>query len=164
MLQLFPTATLVAATLTTGMVAGLFYAFSCAVMPGLRRSDDHTFVTAMRSINIAILNGWFALGFVGALLLTSVAVVLQVIGERGTALPWMVVALALYVVTLVVTGRVSVPLNDRLALTPEAGPEADADLAAARASFERAWNRWNVVRTLTNLAAFTCLTVALLVS
>jgi hypothetical protein len=31
-----------AAVLVTGLVAGLFYAFSCAVMPGLARTGDRT--------------------------------------------------------------------------------------------------------------------------
>jgi hypothetical protein len=35
-------------------------------MPGLRRTDDRTFVDAMQSINVAIINGWFALSFAGA--------------------------------------------------------------------------------------------------
>ena len=47
-------ALLVASTLTTGLVAGLFYAFSCAVMPGLRRTDDAVLVATMTAVNRAI--------------------------------------------------------------------------------------------------------------
>jgi uncharacterized membrane protein len=39
---------LIAATITTGLIAGLFFAFACAVMPGLHRTEDRTFVDAMR--------------------------------------------------------------------------------------------------------------------
>jgi uncharacterized membrane protein len=49
-------ATLVAGTVTTGLMAGLFAAFSYAVMPGLARTDDATFVRSMQRINVAILN------------------------------------------------------------------------------------------------------------
>ena len=56
---------LLAATVTTGWMVGLYWSFSIAVMPGLARADDRTFVTGMQGINRAILNGWFALGFGG---------------------------------------------------------------------------------------------------
>ena len=53
------TATLVAATITNGLMAGLFAAYSYAVMPGLGRAGDRTFVEAVQQTNAAILNGWF---------------------------------------------------------------------------------------------------------
>ncbi|MGH1555264.1 hypothetical protein ACRAWF_35690 [Streptomyces sp. L7] len=37
-----------AATVATGLIAGAFYVFTCAVMPGLARSDDQVFVEVMR--------------------------------------------------------------------------------------------------------------------
>ena len=42
------TAALVAATITNGLMAGLFAAYSYAVMPGLGRTGDATFVEAMQ--------------------------------------------------------------------------------------------------------------------
>ena len=68
---------LLLATVTTGLMAGLFAAFAYAVMPGLARVDDRSFVAGMRSINQAILNGWFALCFGGALVCTLAAVLLH---------------------------------------------------------------------------------------
>ena len=53
------TAALVAAVITNGLMAGLFAAYSYAVMPGLGRAGDRTFVEAMQQTNAAILNGWF---------------------------------------------------------------------------------------------------------
>jgi uncharacterized membrane protein len=47
---------LVAATVTMGLIAGLFYAYACSVMLGLRQTDARTFVYAMQRINVAILN------------------------------------------------------------------------------------------------------------
>lgn len=146
---------LAAATLATGLAAGLLAAFGYAVMPGLRRVDDRTFVTTMRAINVAILNGWFLLAFGGALLFTLVAAALHMVSPRGTELAWILAALVLYVATLMITGLGNVPLNDRLA--------ADTGTAAAdRARFERPWTRWNRVRAVTALASFGCLVVALL--
>lgn len=160
MLQLAQATTLVAATLMTGLMAGLFYAFSCSVMPGLRRTDDRTLVTTMRAINAAILNGWFALVFGGALLLTASAAALHLTGDRHTALPWILAGLVFYLVTLGVTGRVNVPLNNQL---QAARTETDEGLWAARTGFEVTWNRWNLVRSVSNTAAFAALAMALYV-
>ncbi|AJT64896.1 anthrone oxygenase family protein [Streptomyces chattanoogensis] len=153
------TAALIAATVTTGLSAGLFYAFACAVMPGLRQSDDRTFVTAMRRINVAILNGWFALGFFGALVFTAVAAGMHLRADGHAVLPWVVAALALYLVLIGTTFAVNVPLNDRL----EAAGETDAHPgpAAVRERFEARWVRWNVVRAVSGTAALGCLVWAL---
>ncbi|MEU1687739.1 anthrone oxygenase family protein [Micromonospora sp. NPDC005707] len=151
---------LLLATVTTGLTAGLFAAFAYAVMPGLARVDDRAFVAGLRAINQAILNGWFALCFGGALVCTLAAVLLHLpAGLRGP-LPWLIAGLVLYVLVLAVTAAVNVPLNDRL----EAGAARLADPAELRATFESAWVRWNVVRAVLNTAAFGCLGVALLVA
>src|SRR6478736_5782790 len=78
---------LIAATITTGLVAGLLFGFACAVMPGLRRVDDAEFVVVMQSINRRILNGWFLVCFVGAPLLTVAVGVLEVVGDGHDWLP-----------------------------------------------------------------------------
>ncbi|WP_033822486.1 DUF1772 domain-containing protein [Kitasatospora sp. MBT63] len=153
------TATLVAATVATGLSAGLFYSYACSVMPGLARADDRTFVEAMQRINVAILNGWFALSFAGAMVLLVAAAVLQFRGGGGTAQWWVLAATALYAVLLVVTVTVNVPLNNRLAAAGD--PGGGIDLAAVRADFEQVWVRWNVVRALAGTAAFACLARAL---
>jgi uncharacterized membrane protein len=49
-----------------GLFAGLFFAFSIAVMPGLRRAGDRAMVEAIQGVNVAILNPLFALVFMGA--------------------------------------------------------------------------------------------------
>ncbi|MFJ2028067.1 DUF1772 domain-containing protein [Streptosporangium sp. NPDC087985] len=159
MFELFRSATLVASTLTTGLMAGLFYAYACSVMLGLARTDDRTFVGAMQWINVRILNGWFLLPFLGALLLIALAGALHLRGDGRSVLPWIVAALVLYGMTLAITFAVSVPLNDRLAAA--GSPDGVADLAAVRAAFEAAWNRWNIARAVTSTAASGCLVWAL---
>ena len=148
------TAALVAAVLTNGLTAGLFAAYSYAVMPGLGRSGDATFVEAMRHMNAAIVNGWFGVCFGGAVLFAVLAAGLH-LGRPG--LVWIVAGLVLYLAVLVVTFRVNVPLNDALAAA------GDADPAAVRARFERTWVQWNVVRAVLSTGAFGCLVGALVV-
>jgi uncharacterized membrane protein len=149
------TAALVAAVITTGLVAGLFAVFAHAVMPGLARAGDRTFVEAVQGINAAILNGWFAVSFGGAPLATVVALPLHL----GTpALPWIVAGLVPYAGMLVVTFRVNIPLNDALAAAGRDDP------ATARKGFETTWVRWNAVRAVLSTAAFGCLVGALAVA
>ena len=152
-------AALVAATVTAGLMAGLFAAFSYAIMPGLGKAGDLAFVDGMQRINVAILNGWFGICFGGALLFSVLAAVLHAGAERRSVLPWIVAGAVLYLVVLVVTFAVSVPLND--ALNAAGDPARIADLHAVRERFEGAWVRWNVVRTVASTLAFGCLTWAL---
>ncbi|MFI8849273.1 anthrone oxygenase family protein [Streptomyces sp. 891-h] len=150
---------LLATTLTTGLMAGLYFAFSVAVMPGLGRSDNRTFVEAMQRINVAILNGWFGLAFGGALVLGGIAAALHWRGEGRPALPWIIAGVVLYAVSLAITMGLNVPLNDKLAAAGK--PGAIRDLAAVRDDFEAAWVRWNVIRTLVTTAALGCLAWAM---
>ena len=73
MAEILREAVLVAATLTTGLMAGVFGIYSNAIMPGLRRTDDRTFVAAFQSIDRAIINPALMATFLGALVLTAVA-------------------------------------------------------------------------------------------
>jgi len=157
--QSLRTAVTLGATLTMGLMAGLFAAFSYAVMTGLARTDDRTFIAAMQRINVSILNGWFALCFGGALLLTALAVPLHLRGQARRVLPWLLVALALYLAVLVITAAVNVPLNNTLDAAGD--PLRIADPAAVRAHFEAVWVRWNVVRSVASTAAFGSLCWAL---
>ncbi|WP_231934917.1 hypothetical protein [Micromonospora viridifaciens] len=88
------TGVLAAATLLTGLMAGLFFAYSCSVMPGLNATDDRSFVGTMQWINRRILNGWFLTAFLGSLVLLVAAVALHV--TDGPVLAWAGAALVLY--------------------------------------------------------------------
>ncbi|MFC7328234.1 DUF1772 domain-containing protein [Marinactinospora rubrisoli] len=157
--ELFRDAVLVAATLTTGLAAGLYYGFACAVMPGLGRADDRTLVTAMRQINAAILNGWFLLLFLGGPAMTALAAVLSFGAADRADLPWTIGALAGHAVVLGGTFARNVPLNN--ALDRSAAPGAPASPETARVGFEKPWVRWNAVRTVAATVAFGCLVMAL---
>ncbi|WAL66467.1 DUF1772 domain-containing protein [Amycolatopsis cynarae] len=149
------TVVLVAALIAAGLLAGLFYAYACSVMPGLARGDDRTYVEAMRGINLAIINPVFMLTFLGAPLAAGAAVVLHLAPDVRPALPWVVAGFALLVAMLVITGVVNVPLNNAL----ESGT---SDYAGLRARFETVWVRWNLVRAVVSTGAFGCLVAALL--
>jgi uncharacterized membrane protein len=154
---------LFAAVVTTGLMAGLFFAFTTAVMPALRHGGDRTFVEAMNRISTDIQNGWFLLCFMGALLLSIAATALSLPHATRSALPWAIAGAVLYLAVIIVTGGVNIPLNNDLAKTA-ADTASLAQLADARHTFESRWIAWNNVRTLLNVASFVCLTMALMVS
>jgi uncharacterized membrane protein len=149
---------LLGATLTMGLVTGVFALYAHTIMPALKKTDDRTFVAAFQALDRTIINPWFmAGGFLGALLLTLLAA----LASLGTdALPWIVAALVLYLIAFVITIAVNVPLND--AIKAAGDPDRIRDLAAVRARFDEArWAAWNLVRVVTSLAAFGCLAWAL---
>ena len=85
---------LMAATLTMGLATGAFALYAHTIMPGLRRTDDRTFVGAFQAMDRAIINPWFmAGGFVGALVFTAGAVVAN---RHQPAMEWIVAALVLH--------------------------------------------------------------------
>ena len=98
--------------MTMGLMAGVFGIYAHAVMPGLRKTDDRTFVAAFQAIDRAIINPLFMLWFFGALVLAATAVALLA-GERSV-LPWIAVAAVLYLAVVVITIAVNVPLNDAI--------------------------------------------------
>jgi uncharacterized membrane protein len=156
-------AVLIAATLTTGLMAGVFGIFSNAIMPGLRRTDDRTFVAAFQSIDRAIINPAFMATFLGPLALTALAALLHFAGEGRPLLPWTAAALVLYILVFVITVRVNVPRNNEI----KAAGDVDrlTDPHSVRERFDEGrWVRWNHVRSFASVIAFGLLSWALIES
>jgi uncharacterized membrane protein len=128
-------ASLLTATITMGLTAGVFGLYAHTIMPGLRRTDDRTFVAAFQAIDKAIINSWFMVSFFGALVLTGVAGALHLASDRRPVLPWTLAAFVLYLATVVITLAVNVPLNN--ALKGAGDPNRIADPAAVRRRFKR---------------------------
>ncbi|EGD55011.1 DUF1772 domain-containing protein [Gordonia neofelifaecis] len=148
--------TVTVAVVMNGLLAGVYFAFACAVTPALGRLDDRSFVEAFRSINTVIQNGWFLTVLFLAPIVTVVAAVLGGVQRHPSF--WLLLAAAVCaVLTFVVTVVANVPLNDALdtARTATAG-----QYETARSAFEHAWRNWNVVRTVTGVAALALLAAA----
>jgi uncharacterized membrane protein len=160
-LRTWQVATLVASTLTMGLMAGVFGLYSHTIMRGLGNTDDRTFIGAFQAIDRAIINPVFMLTFFGALVLTVVAGLLHVRADRSV-LPWVGVAFALYLAAVIITMAVHVPLNDDIKAAGE--PDQIANLGAVRDAFhETRWVAWNLARTVLTTVAFGCLAGALVV-
>ncbi|MFI6578595.1 DUF1772 domain-containing protein [Nocardiopsis sp. NPDC050513] len=151
----------VVSVVLTGLFAGLFFAFSVAVMPGLRRVGDRVMIATMQGVNVAILNPLFALVFLGAPVAALGTVVLFAVGGAWAAAGWAAAGAAALVAVLVVTFAANIPRNNAL---EEAGAAEDiADPAAVRGAFETAWVPWNHVRTWLSAVALVSGAVAVAV-
>src|SRR3981081_3134574 len=104
-----------AAALSSGLVAGVFFAFSSFVMPALGRIRPDQGIAAMQSINVTVINPGFMLALFGTALLGVVLAfgALTRWGQPGQA--YVLAAGILYVLgSAGVTMVCNVPLNDAL--------------------------------------------------
>jgi uncharacterized membrane protein len=148
-----------AAVIAMGLVAGLFFFSSVAVMPALTAADDRTLVDAMQQMIVKIENPAFFLAFLGAPVLAAVALVQARRSGSPVIARWIVAGLALYSLMVVITFVVHLPLNEDLRNAGD--PDRIENLAAVRDDFVTPWVAWDIVRTLASVAAFGFLTWAL---
>lgn len=142
-----------AGTLLTGLVAGLFFGFSVAVIPGLSRLPDAGYLQSFQNINVAILNPVFLVTFVAPVILLPVAAWLQYRQGGSSAWLWMLAATLIYIIAVFgVTIAGNVPLNETLAKTDLTAAGSDR-LPSIRAAFEPDWNRLHSIRTVANVVS-----------
>jgi len=148
--------TLALATLTTGLVAGVFYAYAVSVSLGLAAQPDASYVATMQAIDERIQNPLFFASFLGAVLFSLAALAVHSSRPRSGRFWLVALACLLYIGGgFLLTVFANVPLNEQLA-----GVDSDAsasELAMARGAYEGPWNFWNVVRTVFSLLAFVAL-------
>jgi uncharacterized membrane protein len=153
------TVALLIATITMGLMAGVFGLYAHSIMRGLHTTDDRTFVGSFQAIDRAIVNPLFLATFLGALASSATAVALLLAAGRRSVLPWVAVATGLYLVAVIITFAVHVPLNDDI---KAAGDPSHIDVTAVRRAFnEGRWTAWNAIRAVTTTVAFVCLAWAL---
>ena len=140
-----------------GLMAGLFFAFSTSVMPGLRRRPPAEGAAAMQQMNRAIINPLFLAVFLGTgLVCLLLAVGAPFSGRAGTT--WIVIGALVYLVgSIGLTMVVNVPMNNRL----DAADPLSAEGASIWADFLARWTAWNHVRALACMAATAALTIGL---
>jgi len=153
--------TLAGATLTTGLIAGVFYAYAVSVNLGLAAQPDASYVAVMQAINERIQNPLFFASFFGAVLFLMAALVVYSPRPRSGRFWLIALACVLYVGGgFLLTVFVNVPLNEELARV--AADASAGELARARAGYEDPWNFWNGVRAVFSSLAFLALVCACL--
>ncbi|MEF3302894.1 anthrone oxygenase family protein [Paenibacillus sp. GYB003] len=146
-----------ASALGSGLIAGLFFAFSAFVMTALGRIPPHQGMAAMQSINVTILNSLFSFVFIGTALASAALAIVSYFrwGEAGTI--YLLAGSLLYLLVFLVTVAFNVPLNDTLAAA-KPGSAAGADIWAR---YLVRWTAWNHVRTAASIAALASFIIAL---
>jgi uncharacterized membrane protein len=143
-------AALIAAAIGSGLIAGIFFAFSTFIMTALSRVPPEQGIAVMNSINVTIVRSPFMLLFVPTAILCLVIAILAVMGWRGSASLWMLGGATAYIfASFVSTIIFNVPMNDALAKVSGSGPDA----AALWNSYLKDWTWWNHVRTVASLVS-----------
>ena len=157
----FRTLTLAGATLTTGLAAGVFYAYAVSVNLGLAAQPDTSYVATTQAINERIENPLFFASFFGALLLLLATFAVHFPRPRLGRFWLVALACLLYVGGgFLLTVFVNVPLNEQLAAVDPSAPVQV--LSEARDAYEGPWDFWNSVRTMFSFLAFVALVGACL--
>ncbi|MEU5317974.1 anthrone oxygenase family protein [Streptomyces sp. NPDC021056] len=144
--------------LGTGLVAGVFCAFSTFVMKGLAELPPAQGVAAMKAINVTALRPAFMLVFAGSAVLCAVIAVVTFVlwPDEGTV--ELLLGSALYLFgSFGVTMVANVPRNDTL-MRLDAGT---AEAAAYWPEYVREWTVWNHVRMVASGAAALAYVLAL---
>ena len=148
-------------TTSTGLIAGLLYAYSCSVNLGLNRLEDSAYLSAMQHINKAILNPCFFFTFMGSALFLPICTFLQYQKPFTSCFNLLLAATLIYLVgVLGVTLFGNVPLNDALANFDISRASMD-EIKMQRAQFEPAWNNFHFYRTLAAVCSFVLVILAL---
>ncbi|CAN7291570.1 DUF1772 domain-containing protein [Mesorhizobium amorphae] len=156
--KLLPTLIFIAAV-GSGIVGGVFFAFSNFVMPALVRLPAPGGIAAMNSINVTVITPLFMTALFGTGLVCLVLIAGAIIGWGQPGSFWLLAGALLYLVgNPIVTMVFNVPLNDALA----AVDPASSNGAAVWTNYLSKWVMWNHVRTITAIVAMACFIFALI--
>ncbi|MEW2045258.1 anthrone oxygenase family protein [Streptomyces sp. NPDC005476] len=136
--------------LVTGLMAGVFCAFSVLVMRGLAALPPAQGVAAMNAINSSATTPAFMVPFLGAAALCAVIVVVTFVLWPDDGAVHLLLGSALYLCgAFGVTVMANVPRNEALAKLEPGTPEAVTYWPA----YLRQWTRWNHVRAVASAAS-----------
>lgn len=153
---------LVITATATALMAGIFFAFSCAVNLGLARLPDSQYVGAMQSINRRIQNPVFFAAFFGEPILLPPSVFLHYGQPLSMRFWFLLAATIIYLIgTFGVTMFGNVPLNNALDRF-DLESAAEAEIALQRTNFETRWNNLNTIRTVSSTLAVILVAIACL--
>ena len=135
-----------------GLSSGVFFAWGCSVLPGLKLLPAREYILAFQSMNRAIQNPVFFLCFMGAGIVLPVAAWMY----RGEPVRFglLLAAGILYIVGVWgVTMAGNVPLNEALDKF-DAGAALPGEIVRQRDLFEGAWMRLHGWRTMAAVVSF----------
>ncbi len=141
----------------SGVVAGVFFAFSTFVMPALGRLPAPQAIAAMQAINVAAVNRWFMGALFGTAAACVAVAVAPLLGWRVPGPGLARAGAAVYLLGVVgVTAAFHVPRNDALAAVTAESVQA----AAVWSRYLAEWTGGNHVRTVAGVVATALLLAA----
>lgn len=148
------------AAIVSGIVGGIFYAFSSFVMPALSRIPAPEGIRAMQRINIDVFHWSFMGLFFGMPALCLGIAIASAWKVWGSGTPFALTGALVYLLgCFFVTVVGNVPRNNALAQV-EASEEAAEGVWH---DYLRVWTRWNTLRTVACIVAAVAFTTSLLV-
>lgn len=145
-------ATMSGALLLNAAIFGFFYAWVCSTMWGLDAVDPMVAIQAMQAMNASVRNAVFAPAFFGTpFALWLAAALLWKIAKTRSAVLFASAGLVYFLLGMVLTMTINVPMNEALALVDVPNPRADA--AIIWSEYSSKWQIWNQIRTATSGAA-----------
>lgn len=139
--------------LFSGLVAGLFYSYSCSVNIGLKSLQNSEYIKAMQSINIAIQNPVFFISFMGLLVAFPITTY-HLYAQQNASFYLFAAAMIIYFAGVFgVTIFCNIPLNEQLAKFPILTANQN-EISAMRKAFEKPWNSYHTIRTIASIIAF----------
>ncbi|SHE87544.1 Uncharacterized membrane protein [Seinonella peptonophila] len=144
--------------LGSGLMAGIFFAFSSFVMKSLASLPTNKGIAVMQTINIKILNPSFLFLFLGTSFTSLILIICSFFRWSEANTIYLFLGSLLYLIGgFIVTALFNVPLNNKLAVV-DASSSADVKIWK---DYLTIWTRWNHVRTVTCIAAMVMYILAL---
>ena len=129
--------------LVSGLMAGVFFAFSAFVMTALDDRPAAEAIATMQRINVRVLNGWFLGVFMGTAVLGLAVAPAGIWMSGSQATVWASAAAVVYLLgAFGVTAGLNVPMNVGLARLHVSSD----DLSDAWRDYRAPWKRWNHAR------------------
>lgn len=144
--------------LSSGLIAGIFFAFSTFVMAALARLPAAQGIAAMQSINTTILQTLFSFVFMGTALTSLILAGVSLYRWDTPGAIYLLIGSLLYFAgAFLATIVFNVPLNNALdAVNPDSAKGAEV-----WQHYLSRWVAWNHVRTIASLASLAAFILAL---
>ena len=153
---------LVLATLTSGLMAGIFFTWSNAVTPGIGKLCDMDYLRALQSMNRVILNPAFRLVFIGAIITVALAPIFYFRTQSNQVFWLLFMAFGIYWIgAFGVTFFGNIPLNRMLESTNLETISIE-NARILRDDIEVKWNNMNLMRSISSGVTFLLLIVSFL--
>lgn len=149
MTSLIVTSLLWVTALSSGVMAGVYFAFSTFIMRAFGTLEPPQAVAAMNAINTTILRSLFMPLFFGSSIVSVALVVIAVMnwGEAGSGMA-LLAGVFYFLGMFVCTGLFNVPLNNALGEIAS----NNTDNSQQWIHYLKTWTSWNHLRTMSSLA------------